>query len=206
MASNTKYMKKRGVYIAGGGVAMMIISFAVATSIISDSGVMSGQFSLPDLLQGMFDQVSDRAQIEAGGSFSFSFDASMGTEVLLWGIQILDYESGDVADITISNIYGDEFGKFRLNQPAMFETMRIEKSDIYNFNVENKGTRQITTVMMFIKNPEESERLVDPNSPLSKTLVPLAISGIMLFVGIAVVVAGVIIVIIDYRKKQSELI
>jgi hypothetical protein len=199
-------MKKRGLYVAGGGIAMIIISFVVATSIISESGTIGGEFSLPDLLQGMFDEVSDKVQISPGESFSFSFDASTDTQALLWGIQILDYESGDVAQITISNIYGDEFGKFRLNQPAMFETMKIEKSDIYNFNVENTGARKIAVVMMFTKNPEESERLVDPNSPLSKTLVPLAISGIMLFVGIAVAIVGVIILIVDYRKKQSELI
>ncbi|MFN3654908.1 MAG: hypothetical protein ACK4TO_06230, partial [Candidatus Nitrosotenuis sp.] len=190
-------MKKRGLYVAGGGVVTIIISFVVATSIISESGTIGGQFSLPNLLQGMFDEVSDEVQISPGESFSFSFDASTDTQALLWGIQILDYESSDVAQITISNIYGDEFGKFRLNQPAMFETMKIEKSDIYNFNVENTGTRQITVVMMFTKNPEESERLVDPNSPVSKTLVPLAISGIMLFVGIAVAIVGVIILIID---------
>ncbi|MEO9310553.1 MAG: hypothetical protein ABI337_09730 [Nitrososphaera sp.] len=199
-------MKKRGLYIAIGGITMIVISFAVATSIISESGTIDGQFSLPSLLQGMFDVVSDEAQISPGESFSFSFDASTDTQALLWGIQILDYESGDAAEITISNIYGDEFGKFRLNQPAMFETMKIEKSDIYNFNVKNTGTRQITTVMMFTKNPEESERLVDPNSPLSKTLMPLAISGILLFVGIAAAIAGVIILIVDYKKKQSELI
>lgn len=199
-------MKKRGLYVSGGGVAMIIISFVVATSIISESGTIGGQFSLPDLLQGMFDEVSDEVQISPSESFSFSFDASTDTQALLWGIQILDYESGDVAQITISNIYGDEFGKFRLNQPAMFETMKIEKSDIYNFNVENTGARQIAVVMMFTKNPEESDRLVDPNSPLSKTLVPLAISGIMLFVGIAVAIIGVIILIVDYRKKRSELI
>ncbi|MEW6589334.1 MAG: hypothetical protein AB1299_09260 [Thermoproteota archaeon] len=199
-------MKKRGLYVAGGGIAMIIISFVVATSIISESGTIGGEFSLPDLLQGMFDEVSDEVQISPGESFSFSFDASTDTQALLWGIQILDYENGDVAQITISNIYGDEFGKFRLNQPAMFETMKIEKSDIYNFNVENTGARKIAVVMMFTKNPEESERLVDPNSPLSKTLVPLAISGIMLFVGIAVAIVGVIILIVDYRKKQSELI
>lgn len=185
---------------------MIVISFAVATSIINESGAVGGQFSLPDLLKGMFDEVSDEAQIGPGESYSFSFDASTNTQELLWGIQILDYEGGDVAEITISNIYGDEFGKFRLNQPAMFETMKIEKSDIYNFNVKNTGTRQITTVMMFTKNPEESERLVDPNSPVSKTLVPLAISGILLFVGIAAAIVGAIIMIVDYRKKQSELI
>ncbi len=197
-------MKKRGIYIAVGGIVMMVVSFAVATSIINESGATGDNFSLPDILEGMFDEVSDKTQIGEGSSASFSFDASVDTTALLWGLQILDYQSGDAVDVTISNIYGDDFGKFSSNQPIIFETMRIEKSDIYNFNVENKGTREITVVMMFTKNPDESERLSDPNSPLSKMLVPLAISGVLLFVGIAVIVIGVIITIVDYRKKQSE--
>lgn len=197
-------MKKRGIYIAVGGIVMMVVSFAVVTLIINESGATGDNFSLPDILEGMFDEVSDKTQIGEGSSASFSFDASVDTTALLWGLQILDYQSGDAVDVTISNIYGDDFGKFSSNQPIIFETMRIEKSDIYNFNVENKGTREITVVMMFTKNPDESERLSDPNSPLSKMLVPLAISGILLFVGIAVIVIGVIITIVDYRKKQSE--
>lgn len=197
-------MKKRGIYIAVGGIVMIVVSFAVATSIINESGATSDDFSLPDILEGMFDEVSERTRIDDGGSASFSFDASVDTTSLLWGLQILDYQSGDAVDVTISNIYGDDFGTFSSNQPIIFETMRVEKSDIYNFNVENKGTREITIVMMFTKNPDESERLSDPNSPLSKMLVPLAISGILLFVGIAVIVIGVIITIVDYRKKQSE--
>jgi hypothetical protein len=82
----------------------------------------------------------------------------------------------------------------------------VEKTDSYNFNVENTGARSITTVMMFTKNPENSAKFSDPDSPLSKTLVPLAISGIFLFVGIVVILVGVVILIIDYRKKQSEFV
>ena len=200
-------MKKRGIYIAAGGIVMMIASFAVAMSIIDETGSLDGGFSLPDILEGMFDQVSEKTQINPGESVSFTFDASTGTTMLLWGIQVLDYQSGDEVSVSISNIYGDNFGSFSSDQPALFETMKIEKSDIYSFNVENKGARQITTVMMFTKNPEDSEKFSDPNSPLSKTLVPLAVSGIMLVVGILVVIMGVIILIIDYRKKRySEFI
>lgn len=200
-------MKKRGIYIAAGGVVMMVASFAVAMSIIDETGSLDGGFSLPDILEGMFDQVSEKTQINPGESVSFTFDASTGTTMLLWGIQVLDYQSGDEVSVSISNIYGDDFGSFSSDQPALFETMKIEKSDIYSFNVENKGARQITAVMMFTTNPEDSEKFSDPNSPLSKTLVPLAVSGIMLVVGILVVIIGVIIIIIDYRKKRySEFI
>jgi hypothetical protein len=199
-------IKKRGIYISAGGVAMVIISFAVAMSIVSEAGSLEGEFSLPDILEGMFDQVSEKIQISPGESASFSFDVSEDTKTLLWGTQILDYQSGDSISISISNIYGDDFGKFSSNQPALFETMQVEKTDSYNFNVENTGSRSITTVMMFTKNPDDSTKFSDPNSPLSRTLVPLAVSGILLFIGIAVIVAGVIILIIDYKKKQSEFV
>jgi hypothetical protein len=59
---------------------------------------------------------------------------------------------------------------------------------------------------MFTKNPEDSDKFSDPNSPLSKTLIPLAISGILLIVGIVIIIAGVVILIIDYRKKESEFV
>ena len=105
-------MKKRGIYIAAGGVAMVVVSFAVAMSIVNETGSLDGEFSLPDILEGMFDQVSEKTQISPGESVSFLFDASEDTEMLLWGIQILDYQSGDSISISISNIYGDDFGKF----------------------------------------------------------------------------------------------
>jgi hypothetical protein len=199
-------MRKRGIYVIAGGAAMLVVSLAVAASIITETGSLEGEFSLPDVLEGMFDEVTDRTQISPGQMASFSFDASTGTTMLLWGIQILDYQGGDAVEISISNIYGDNFGKFSSKQPALFETMVVEKGDIYSFNIENKGARPITVVMMFTKNPDESERFSDPNSPLSRTLVPLAVSGMLLIIGIIIIIAGVVILIIDYRKKQSEFI
>lgn len=199
-------IRKRGIYVIAVGAAMLAVSFAVVSSIIAETGSVKGDFSLADIMGEMFDEVSDRTQISPGMTATFSFDASTSTTTLLWGLQILDYQSEDAVDISISNIYGDDFGKFSSDQPALFETMKVEKSDIYNFNVENKGTRPITVVMMFVKNPEDSEKFTDPNSPLSRTLIPLAVSGILLFVGIAVVVVGIIILVIDYRKKQSGLV
>jgi hypothetical protein len=199
-------MKKRGIYVSIGGVVMIAISFTMAMSILNDQDLGRNEFSISDVLEGMFDQVSDKTQILAGETASFSFDASTSTQTLLWGLQILDYQSGDVVSVSISNIYGDNFGQFNVNQPAIFETMKVEKSDIYNFNVENKGNRQITVVMMFTKNPNDSKMLSDPNSPLSKTVLPLAASGSFLIIGIITVIVGITIIIIDYRKRQSEFI
>lgn len=200
-------MKKRGLYIVAGGVALFAISIGVMSSVLTQTGSLEeGKFSLPDILEGMFDEVSERTQINPGSTASFSFDASEETTMVLWGVQILDYQSGDAIEISISNIYGDDFGRFSSDQPALFETMAIEKSDSYTFNVENKGMRPINTVMMFTKNPDNSEKFTDPDSPLSKTLIPLAVSGLLLFVGIAVIIIGLVILIIDYRKKQSGLV
>ncbi len=199
-------MRKRGIYIAAGGMAMLVVSITVMTSIISQTGSLEEGFSLPDILEGMFDEVSERTQINPGEMASFSLDASTGVTSLLWGIQIINYQSGDTTEISISNIYGDDLGKFISDQPALFETLSVGKGDIYSFNVENKGTRTITAVMMFAKNPNDSEKFTDPNSPLSKTLLPLAMSGVLLFVGIAAVIVGLAVIIIDYRKKSSELV
>jgi hypothetical protein len=198
--------KKRGIYVAIGGVAMIVASFAIAMSIVQRSDLTQNEFFIPDILEGMFDEVSDRTQLEPSDTVSFSFDATTNIDTLLWGIQILDYQSDDKVLVSISNIFGDNFGQFNLDQPTFFETMKIEKNDIYNFMVENKGNRPITVVMMFTKNPNDSKAFSDPNSPFSQTLVPLAVSGTLLIIGIIAIIIGVIVIIIDYRKRSSEFV
>jgi hypothetical protein len=196
-------IKKRGIYIAIGGIALVVASFAVATSIVGEFDSLESEFSLPEFLEGMFDQVSDKTQIMPGEAASFSFDGTGATSVL-WGMQIFEHKSGDSATVSISNIFGDDFGTYEVNQATFFETLKIEKSDNYNFNVKNTGTRPISVVMMFTKNPDDSQAFSDPNSPISKTIVPLAISGILFIVGIIVLIAGIVIVVFDYRKKRAE--
>ncbi len=197
-------MKKRGIYISVGGIVMIITSFAFAMSLVSNTGFPESEFSLSELMEGMFDQVSDRTQIEPGETSAFSFDATSDVSSIFWGIQIMGYENNDSISISISNIYGDDLGSFISKQPAFFETMTITNADIYNFNVKNTGARPIDVMMMFTKNPEESEKFSDPNSPLTKTLLPLAISGILLMLGIVVIIIGVIILVVDYKKKQNS--
>jgi hypothetical protein len=126
--------------------------------------------------------------------------------MLLWGIQILDYQNDDSALVSITNIFGDNFGKYTVDQPAKFETIVIEKSDIYSFNVENTANRPLVIIMMFKKNPQDSDPFADPNSQLSKTLVPLAISGSLFIIGIITIIAGATIIIIDYKKSRSEFV
>jgi len=197
-------MQKRGIYVSIGGVSLVVISFAVAMSLVSSTGFPDSEFALSDMMEGMFDDVSDRVQIEPGETGIFSFDASSGVDSVFWGIQIMDFQAGDSVSISISNIYGDDIGTFESDQPALFETIKIEQADIYSFHVKNTGARPINTMMMFTKNPETSEKFSDPNSPLVKTLVPLAVSGILMMVGIIAIIIGVIIIIIDYRKKSSR--
>ena len=197
-------MQKRGIYVSLGGVSLVVISFAIAMVLVSNTGFPDSEFALSEIMEGMFDEVSDRIQVQPGETGTFSFDASSDVGSVFWGVQIMDYQSTDSVSISISNIYGDDLGKFESDQPALFETMKIENPDIYNFNVKNTGTRPIEIMMMFTKNPETSEKFSDPNSPLTKTLLPLAISGILLMVGIIITIIGIIILVIDYRKKQNS--
>jgi hypothetical protein len=197
-------MKKRGIIVTLAGVAMLVISFSIAISILQSSDMSGTEFLLTDVLKDAFDQVSDKTQVQPGETSFFSFDASEGTKILLWGIQIMNPQMGDGVSISISNIYGDDFGKFTSNQPVFFETLEITKPDVYNFNVENKGNRPITMVMMFTKDPDNSKSVINPNSPLGKSLLPLAASGIFFIAGTVTTISGIIIIIVDYRKNRSS--
>jgi hypothetical protein len=197
-------MRRRGILVSLAGVAMLIISFSIAISILQSSGMSGDEFLLPDVLKDAFDQVSEKTQIMPGGTAYFSFDASDGTKTLLWGIQTMSPQMGDSLSVSISNIYGDDFGTFKSDQPVFFQTLDIATPDVYNFNVENNGDKPITVVMMFTKNPDESNSAINPNSPLGKSLLPLAASGTFFIAGIVTTIVGIIIIIVDYRKNRSS--
>ena len=46
-------------------------------------------------------------------------------------------------------------------------------------------------MMMFVEDPDNSEALSDLDSPLMSTLIPLAISGILLIIGIIIIIVGI---------------
>jgi len=180
-------------------------SFLVVLSIVPGSNsINNGEMLIPDILEGMFSQVSDETLIFPGGSNSFSY-SSLNSEIpLLWGVQITDFQPGDEFSVHVSNIYGDDFGTVHQKGPVLFDMLMVPTSDVYNFQVENTGIRQISVLMMFVEDPDNSDSITNPNSPLMSTLIPLAISGLMLIVGIIVIIAGTILSLFDWKKTKNE--
>ena len=186
------------------GIGLVLVSFLVVFSIPNFDPTIQNDPFLPDLLDSMFDEVSPQVQIFSGESSSFSFSTSKSEVPLLWSIQVSDFQSGDEYSVTISNIFGDELGSIQNDSAFFIDMFVIPKNDIYNFVVENLGERPISVTMMFSEDPDNSDALTDPNSPVMSTLVPLAISGILLVSGIVVVLIGIIITILDWKKGQNK--
>ena len=111
---------------------------------------------------------------------------------------------GEGAGRPLPNICGDNFGKYEQNEPVAFEIFKIPKSDIYNFMVTNTEKRPLSVVMMFSEDPNNSQAMTNPNSPFMKTLLPLAISGIMVISGVVALGAGVILTIVDWKRGPKS--
>ena len=85
-----------------------------------------------------------------------------------------------------------------------FNIFQISEADTYSFTVQNLGSRPIVVFMMISEDPENSEAMLDPDSPILQVMIPLAVSGILLIIGIIVLIVGIILIIIDWRKGKSE--
>jgi len=195
-------MKKRGPIILIVGTVMIILAASIAYSIIpQEQGANGDFFPSPESL---FDNVSDKVTIEAGNVYTFSHTVNAAKVPLMWGVHIVNYKPDDNVGISISNIFGDKFGSFVEGDPIFIKSFDVAKTDTYNFNVENKGKESITVVMLFTENPEKSKALTDPNSPFVKNIIPLAEAGFLLIVGIIVVIAGIILSVMDWRKGKNQ--
>jgi len=195
-------MKKRGPVIGIIGVGLVVISFLMVSSTFpSNNPTMSGEFFLPSLLEELFDQISDETQIYSNDSSFFSYTSNTSNVPLLWGIQIIDFQDGDKITITITDTSNNKIDTIQTDEPFYFNTFVIPQSNTYNFEVSNNVDRTIRVVMMFSEDPDNSDVLNDPNSPLMRTIMPLAIAGILLILGIILIIIGVIISIIDWQKK-----
>lgn len=195
-------MKKRGPIILITGTVMIILAASIAYSIIpQEQGTNGDFFPSPESL---FDNVSDKVTIDAGNVYTFSHTVNTAKVPLMWGVHIVNYQPNNNVGISISNIFGDKFGSFVEGDPIFIKSFDVPKADTYNFNVENKGKEPITVVMLFTENPEKSKALTDPNSPFVKNIIPLAEAGFLLIVGIIVVITGIVLSVMDWRKGKNQ--
>ena len=197
-------MKKYGPIIALAGFSLILISLLIAISSVPSDISEDETFLVSSLFEGMFDDVSETFQIMPGDVVYTSYTTSLSDVPLLWGIQIIDYQYGDILQIEISNIFGDSYGEFIQNDSILFTTTMIDQSDTLNFQIENTGTRIIDTVVMFSEDPENSDAFSNPNSPMMDMLLPLIISGFLIILGILILLIGIILTILDLKNKLDN--
>jgi len=164
---------------------------------------MGGEMFLPNILEDMFDYVSDDILIFPGESGVISYSTRGSDVPLLWGFQITDNQANQVS-IKISNMFGDDLGQVVHDGPVYFDVFVIPTIDIYNFEITNQGNKPITVVMMFTEDPDNSSAFSDSNSPLMTILMPLAIAGIFLIIGIIATIIGGFVTVIDWKRNKNE--
>jgi uncharacterized membrane protein len=196
-------MKKRGLIVMIAGIVMIISALSIAYSVMPKEQLNTTGDIFPSP-ESLFDNVSDKVRIEAGNVYTFTHTVNTAKVPLMWGLHIIDYNQDDNVGISISNIFGDKFGSFVENDPIFIKSFEVPKVDNYNFNVENKGKDPITVTMLFTENPEKSKALTDPNSPFVKNILPLAEAGFLLIVGIIMVIAGIALSVMDWRKGKNQ--
>lgn len=202
-------MRRRGPIVGLVGTAITAGSFLALLSATSGlDGMISVNGELPpmrDLLEGLFTDVSDEATVFAGGSAEFHHEVSGGGEdgVLFWAVEIADYEEGDAylvsaADALGASLYGPAGGSERV----MFGTIDDAGSGPVVFTVGNDGGRDFQAVMMFNSDPGGAGRPMD--SPLLAAFVPIAVAGIAMLAGMAVMAAGAVVALVDWRKTRGQ--
>ena len=197
-------MKKRGPIIGIFGLILIIVSLSIMISVFPSNITDRGDFYIPSMFEGMFNQISDNIQILPDEFGYFSYSTKSSNIPLLWGVQIVDYQDGDKLSVSISNIYGDDYGVFSQDGPIIFEMLDITKSDTLNFEIQNHGSRIINTVVMLSEDPDNSGALSNTNSPFMNKILPLAISGILLIIGIITLLIGVILSLVDWKNIQNN--
>jgi len=197
-------MNKRGPVVTLVGFGLIIFSLLIAISSVPSSISESDTFLISSLFEGMFDDVSEPFQIMPGNVVYTSYSTSLSDVPLLWGIQIIDYQYGDKLSIQISNIFGNSYGEFIQDDSILFATILVDQSDTLNLQIENTGTRTVDVVVLFSEDPENSDALSNPNSPVMDMVLPLIVSGFLLIIGIIITIIGVIIMIFDLKNKLEN--
>ena len=195
---------KKGIIISIVGVIVIGISLSTAALSIPPGFSQSDNLLVPSLFEGMFDNVSDEIEILSGNSAYVSYSVLSSDVPLLWGVQIVDYHPKDKLSIKISNVFGDDYGMFIQDEPILFEVLEIAESDTLNFEIENIGSKNVDVVMMFSEDPENSDALSNPNSPVMKVIFPLIVSGILAIFGIIILIIGLLVIFVDWKNYQNK--
>ncbi|HJU13398.1 MAG TPA: hypothetical protein VJ792_02970 [Candidatus Nitrosotalea sp.] len=197
-------MKKRGPIVIIAGAVLIGIAFLISYSVMEGAGsALPGNGLLPSP-ESMFDETSEKETIFPGMTYTFSHTTSASHVPLMWGLYVTDYKPSDKVSISVSDISGDNLGSYDDADPILIKSFMIPKLDTYSFAVENTGSDSITAEMLFTENPEKSKALTDPNSPFNKNIVPLAAAGFMLIFGIIVIIAGIVLGVLDWRKSRNQ--
>ena len=197
-------IKKRGLIIVIVGLVLVGVSLTVASSAIPSNVTGPGDLSMVAMFDGMFDEVTDELQIMPGESAYVSYSTTSYGSPLLWGIQIIEYNSGDMLSVTISNIFEDSYSEYVQSEPILFEMINVVESDTLNFEIKNIGKNTIHVIVMFSEDPENSDALSNPDSPLMNMILPLLISGFLLVLGIIISIIGTIIILIDLKNNLDN--
>lgn len=195
-------MKKLGLIVSIVGLILVGISLSIAISVVPSDVSGNVAFSMASLFEGMFDDIYDEILILPGDSTFVSYSTLSSNVPLLWGIQIDEYQSGDKLSIRISNIFGDDYGEFIQDEPIIFEVLEVTQSDILNFEIQNLGSRNVSIIVMFSEDPENSDALSNPDSPVMNMILTLTISGVLLILGIIISIVGIIMTLLDWKNNQ----
>ena len=197
-------MNKRGLIITIVGLVLVGVSLTVVSSVIPSNVTGPNDLSMVTMFDGMFDEVTDELQIVPGESAYVLYDTSSYGVPLLWGIQLTEYQTGDMLSITITNIFGDSNDEYIQSEPILFEMIETIESDTLNFEIKNIGQNTVHVIVMFSEDPENSDALSNPNSPLMNMVLPLLISGFLLILGIIISIIGTIIILVDLKNNLDD--
>lgn len=196
-------MRRRGLLIAGTGAAIFGISFLVANSIVESNLVGPEAPDMSSMFESMFNTVTDEIRVAPGDSVQVPYDIRASDKPTLWATHILDHRPGDSLLIVISDIFGDEHGRFVQKEEVKMDMVTAgQDAGALNFIITNTGDTTISVVAMFAEDPDSG--MFDPDSLVMSTMVPLAISATMLLVGLIVTVIGMAIFLIDLRRQQRR--
>lgn len=174
------------------------------SSILPDDIPQNEELHIPTLFKGMFNQVSDEIQILPGTSGYYSYNVKSSDVSVLWGAQIINYQNNDKISVSISNIFGDQYGVFPQTSPIIFETLEISSPDTLNFELRNQGSRIVNVILMFSEEPKNSDSFSNANSPFMTMILPIAFSGILFILGVLVFFIGIIVSLVDRKNIQNN--